>query len=146
MKRSSIISTATSKIMRLIILCYLLTSLSILNITECYAQNLVASWYSCSSLKKEGTWKKSHGRMANNEMFYDDLMCCANRLYPLGTFLRITNLKNGKMVTVKTTDRIGKRFASTRIDLSKGAFAKIADIKQGIIPVKVEVVKKGGVK
>lgn len=101
---------------------------------------LKASWYSVESLKKEGTWKTSKGRMANNEIFNDNLMCCANRLYPLGTMLRVTNLASGKSVIVRTTDRIGKRFARTRIDLSKSAFEKICDLDKGLCKVMVEVI------
>ena len=102
---------------------------------------LTASWYSVDSLKREGTYKYSKGVMANGEIFNDNDSTCATRLYPLGIYLCITNLQNNKMVIVKVTDRIGKRFAKTRIDLSKGAFSKIADLKQGIIQVKVEAIK-----
>lgn len=105
---------------------------------------ITASWYSIGSLKQEGTWKYSKGVMANGQKFNNDLLCCANRLYPLGTMLRVTNLESGKTVIVETTDRIGKCFAKTRIDLSKRAFAEIADLEQGIVPVKVEVIEKGG--
>lgn len=100
-----------------------------------------ASWYSVESLKKEGTYRYSKGVMANGKIFSDSNFTCANRLYPLGTFLKITNLDNGKSVVVQTTDRIGKRFATKRIDISKEAFAHIASLERGIIPIKVEVVR-----
>jgi len=106
-----------------------------------YATELKASWYSVESLKKEGTWKNGkEQRMANGCLFSDSGLTCANRLYPLGTYLKITNTRNGKSVICKTTDRIGKRFAKTRIDLSKRAFSEIADLKCGVIPITVEVV------
>jgi rare lipoprotein A len=79
--------------------------------------------------------------MANGHLFSDDKLTCATRLYNLGTILRVTNISNGKSVIVKVTDRIGKRFAQTRIDLSKSAFQSIADLKQGVIPVSVEEVR-----
>lgn len=101
---------------------------------------LKASWYSVESLKKEGTWKYSKGVMANGKKFVDEEHTCACRLYPLGTTLRITNLRNKKTVTVKVTDRISKRFAQTRIDLSRGSFEQIADLKEGLVPISVEVV------
>jgi rare lipoprotein A len=103
---------------------------------------LTASWYSRASLAKEGTWK--HGkeeRMANGERFHDNNLTCATRLYVLGHHLRVTNIKNNKSVIVKVTDRIGKRFASTRIDLSKLAFSRIAELKDGLVAVTVEEVK-----
>ena len=99
---------------------------------------LKASWYSTQSLHKDGQWKITHGRMSNGEYFDDNLLVCATRLYPIGAWLRITNIQNGKTVDVRVADRIGKRFAKTRIDLPKGIFAKIADCKQGIISVMVK--------
>jgi len=102
--------------------------------------NLKASWYSVESLKKEGTFKYSKGVMANGKLFRNDGATAACNLFPLGTTLRITST-SGRSVIVKVTDRINKRFTKTRIDLSKGAFAQIADLKQGLIPVIVEVVK-----
>jgi rare lipoprotein A (peptidoglycan hydrolase) len=99
---------------------------------------LKASWYSIKSLIKEGTYKKSKGVMANGKRFNENHFTCANRLYPLGSLLRITAIKSGKSVIVKTTDRIGRRFANTRIDLSKGAFAQIANCREGLISCRVE--------
>ncbi len=105
----------------------------------CHADTLKASWYSMESLKKEGTYAKSNGFMANGRVFKDNSLTCAARLYPLGTKLMVTNLANGKSVIVVVTDRIGKRFAKSRIDLSRGAFQKIADLKKGILVVNVKM-------
>ena len=102
------------------------------------AEELKASWYSVESLKKEGTWKNGETKMANGKWYDENALTCATRLYPLGTFLCITNLENGKSVIIRVTDRIGKRFAKTRIDLSKRAFKEISALKKGIIPIKVE--------
>ena len=105
-----------------------------------YAEPLKASWYSVASLKAESTYKTSKGIMANGKVFDENALTCATRLYKLGTMLKITNKVNGKSVVVKITDRIGKRFANKRIDLSKKAFSLIADLKEGIIPITVEEV------
>jgi rare lipoprotein A len=105
------------------------------------AIQLHASWYSCESLKKEGTWKHGETKMANGQRFSDNNYTCATRLFPLGTILRIKNTSTGKETVVIVSDRIGKRFAKTRIDLSKKSFQAIADLRQGVIPVTVEVVK-----
>lgn len=101
---------------------------------------LKASWYSVESLKKEGTWKHSKGVMANGKLFKDSSLVCATRIFPMGQSLCITNIKNGKSVIVKVADKIGKRFAKSRVDLSKSAFQKISDLKEGLILVNVEVV------
>jgi rare lipoprotein A (peptidoglycan hydrolase) len=44
-------------------------------------------------------------------------------------------------VDVKVTDRIGKRFGKTRIDLSISAFRAIANLNIGLINVEVERIK-----
>jgi len=106
-----------------------------------YAEVLKASWYSIESLKKEGTWKTSKGVMANGHKFSNARSTCATRLYPLGTILRILNLQNGRVVVVKVTDRIGKRFATKRVDLSKAAFREIAYLWRGTVPIKVAKLK-----
>ena len=107
-----------------------------------HARELKASWYSRASLVKEGTWKNGKSQpMANGKQFYDNLLVAASRDYPLGSRLMVHNRQNGRSVSVVVTDRIGKRFKGKRIDLSKGAFGKIADHKQGIVEVQVEVIK-----
>lgn len=102
---------------------------------------LTASYYTIESLKKEGTWKTSKGVMANGRLYNENAFTCAVRLVPLGTRLMVRNIANGRTVFVTATDKIGKRFAETRIDLSKAAFSQIADLKRGLIPVEVEIVK-----
>lgn len=60
--------------------------------------------------------------------------------YPMGTHLKVTNLANGKSVTVIILDRGPAKRLHRIIDLSKESFSKIADPKLGIIRVSVEVV------
>jgi rare lipoprotein A (peptidoglycan hydrolase) len=117
-----------------------------------HTETLTASWYSVASLKKEGTWKKCEKRMANGKRFNENALTCATRLYPLGTLLRVTRIIKGeteedditKVVIVKVTDRIGKRFAKTRIDLTKIAFEYLLTENEttdiGLLKVKVEKV------
>ena len=123
----------------------ILTLIILLNILT-YAKAevyLTASYYSRASLIKEGTWKNGKERkMANGKNFDENKLTCANRLFPLGSMLRVTNLASGKSVIVQTTDRIGKRFAGTRIDLSYEAMRRLDGIKQGLVQVKVEVVNE----
>ena len=105
-------------------------------------QSLTASWYSVASLKKEGTWKKGERKMANGKRFNENDLTCACRLYPLGSMIKVTNLNNNKSIIVKVTDRIGKRFATTRIDLSKKAFSLLeSDLDKGLIKVSVEKIE-----
>jgi len=106
---------------------------------SCYV-NLTASWYSVASLKKEGTYKYSKGVMANGKKFKEEAFTSATRIFPLNSTLKVTNIDSGVDVRVKVTDRIGKRFATKRIDLSKAAFAQIAELDKGLVKVKVEVI------
>ncbi len=100
---------------------------------------LTASYYSIESLKKEGTYKYSKGRCADGSQFKDEAFTCATRLYPLGSFVKISY--KGRFVICKVTDRIGKRFARTRIDLTPKAFGLLENLDRGLIPVKVERIK-----
>jgi rare lipoprotein A len=85
---------------------------------------------------------KSSGRItANGERYNQEAMTCASMEYKFNTILKITNIENGKAVIVRVTDRGNFKKYGRIIDLSKGAFAKIADTKLGVIKVKVEVVK-----
>lgn len=104
---------------------------------------LQASWYSVESLKEEGTWRYSHGTMANGEQFRDNGLTAASCDYPIGSVLRVCRYggMDNRSVVVTVTDKTNKRFKGKRIDLSKRAFAQIADLEQGVIQVRVEKVK-----
>ena len=98
---------------------------------------LTASWYSVQSLKDEGTYKYSKGVCADGSIFSENKLTCACRLFPLHSRLCVTNCQTGKSVIVTVVDRIGKRFARTRIDLSKRAFSEIAPLERGVVEVEV---------
>lgn len=79
---------------------------------------------------------KSH-RGAASWYAYTGTLSAANPWLPMGSFVRVTNIDNGKSVIVKINDR--GPFAPGRIiDLDKVAFAKIASIGAGVINVKME--------
>ncbi|MGL5408332.1 MAG: septal ring lytic transglycosylase RlpA family protein [Shewanella sp.] len=80
-----------------------------------------------------------HGKKtASGELYRNNLNSAAHMELPFGAMVRVTNLANGKSVVVKVNDR--GAFKSGRIiDLSKSAFGSIANIRDGIIKVKVEV-------
>ena len=88
----------------------------------------IASWYH----------DKFHGRKtANGDTFSQNKLTCASNKYPLGTWLRVTNLRNGKSVLVKVNDRMSPRVHRT-VDLSRLAAQKIGIEKSGIGKVTVE--------
>jgi rare lipoprotein A (peptidoglycan hydrolase) len=99
-----------------------------------------ASYYTVASCKHEGT----SGVMANGRKLDDRQYTCASWDYAFGTVLRITNLGNGKTVYVKVSDR-GPNMRLYRmgriIDLSYAAMYRLDGIKQGVIEIKIEVIK-----
>ena len=121
----------------------LLCILGILTTCNCWAMQ--ASWYSRKDLVRDGQDKRTHFIMANGKEFKDDDMVCASWDYPLGTLVRVTSINaghRGNSVIVRVSDRTARRFKGKRIDLSKGAFSKIADCKQGIVQVLIERLEK----
>jgi rare lipoprotein A len=72
--------------------------------------------------------------MANGQLMNPNAMIVAHRSYPFGTRIRVTNQSNGRSVVVKVTDR-GPYVHGRNLDLSYGAFAKIASPSQGVAQV-----------
>lgn len=63
----------------------------------------------------------------------------AHPYYRLGTRLRVTNQRNGRSVYVTVNDR-GPYGTGAGIDLTYGAFSRIASVDRGREPVCVRVV------
>ncbi|WP_148863760.1 septal ring lytic transglycosylase RlpA family protein [Marinobacter fonticola] len=79
-------------------------------------------------------------KTASGEMFKQELRTAAHKKIPLGSIVKVTNVKNGKSVVVRINDR--GPFAKGRIiDLSKSAFSRIGRPSLGLIAVKIEVLK-----
>lgn len=66
-------------------------------------------------------------------------MAAANPWLPKGSYVKVTNVDNGKSVIVVINDR-GPFVPGRIIDLDKVAFAKIASVGAGVINVKMEEV------
>ena len=108
---------------------YLLLSL-LLSVST--ANAATASWYG----------GKFHGRTtASGEKFNKWAMTTASNSHKMGTKLEVTNLANGKKTIVRVNDTGGFKKYGRTLDLSRGAFAKIADINQGLIKIKISVIK-----
>jgi rare lipoprotein A len=98
-----------------------------------------ASYYTYQSCVREGT---SGVWTASGERFNENDLTAAMWGVKFGTLVKVTNLANGKSVVVKINDRgPSKRLVKKGrvIDLSKGAFLRLANLKAGVIKVKVEV-------
>lgn len=80
-------------------------------------------------------------RTANGETFSHKKLTAACNSLPLGTWIRVTNLKNDKSVIVKTNDRLHKK-TKRLIDLTLSAAKKLGFVSSGLARVKVEVLSK----
>lgn len=79
-------------------------------------------------------------RTASGERFNPAKMTAAHRRLRFGTKVRVTNLRNGRHVTVRINDR--GPFAKGRvIDLSRAAARKIGMIRSGTARVRLERVR-----
>jgi len=68
------------------------------------------------------------------------LTAATHSRYSMGSMLRVTNLSNGRSVTVRVNDRMSPRSKAT-IDLSRKAAEEIGMIKSGHAKVKIELVQ-----
>ncbi|MDR0641576.1 MAG: septal ring lytic transglycosylase RlpA family protein [Treponema sp.] len=93
-----------------------------------FRQEGIASWYG----------GEFNGRpTASGEIFNSSLYTAAHPTLPFGTMLTVTNLNNGRKVTVKVNDR-GPFVSSRIIDLSQAAAQMLDMLKEGTAPVLVE--------
>ena len=82
---------------------------------------------------------KYHGRRTTSGDPYDkNGMTAAHNTLPIGTRLRVTNLKNNRSVIVKINDRMHKS-NKRLIDLSKRAAKELGFIHAGLTKVKIEI-------
>jgi rare lipoprotein A (peptidoglycan hydrolase) len=72
--------------------------------------------------------------MANGQPMNPSALITAHPSLPLGTRLKVTNPANGKSIRVVVADR-GPWYGSRILDLSSGAFARIASLGQGLVEV-----------
>jgi rare lipoprotein A len=92
----------------------------------------IASFYS----------NKFNGRKTSNgEIFNQQKLTGAHNSLPMGTYVRVTNLRNGKSVVVKINDRLHHRNKRI-IDLTRAAAQKLGFLKSGLTRVKLEVLGK----
>jgi rare lipoprotein A len=85
-------------------------------------------------------------KTADGETFDKNQISAAHPTYPLGTRLKVTNLRNGRTVRVRVNDRgpIKKhRAQGVIIDLSEQAARELGFKRQGKTRVKTEVVEWG---
>jgi len=93
-----------------------------------FVQTGYASWYGRLFNRR---------RTANGSIYDQQRLTAAHRTLPLGTQIRVTNLRNGRSVIVRVSDR--GPFAQGRIvDLSREAASEIGMLTYGVSRVRLE--------
>ncbi len=100
---------------------------------QAYRARGLASWYG----------KRYHGRQTSNGETYDMYaMTAAHTVLPLPSYVKVTNLSNGRSVVVRVNDR-GPFHDKRVIDLSYSAAYKLRFVNQGSTMVEVEAIVPG---
>ncbi|MBT80194.1 MAG: septal ring lytic transglycosylase RlpA [Alteromonadaceae bacterium] len=95
-----------------------------------FVETGLASWYG----------QKFHGHLTSNGETYNMFaMTAAHKTLPLPSFVKVTNLSNGKTAIVRVNDR-GPFHSSRIIDLSYAAAKKLDYQQHGTAKVKLEVI------
>ena len=103
--------------------------------TRTIAPRGLASWYG----------DDFHGRFtANGEIFDKDGITAAHTTLPLPSYVRVTNLTNGKSLIVRVNDR-GPYAHNRLIDVSTRAAHLLGFYNRGTVPVRVEYVGRAPV-
>jgi rare lipoprotein A len=95
----------------------------------------LASWYGPGFHGEE---------TASGEVFDQREMVAAHRTLPLGSVVRVTNLENGRRVTLRVIDRgpYGRNVRKgTIVDVSRAAARRLGFIKDGLTRVRLEVIR-----
>jgi len=99
-----------------------------------FRQKGKASWYG----------KKFHGKKTSSGEIYNmHAMTAAHKTLPLGTYVRVHNLDNGKSIEVRINDR-GPFVRGRIIDLSYTGATKLDIVGPGTAPVEIVALGKAG--
>ena len=80
-------------------------------------------------------------RTASGEIFHQSKMTCASNILKLGTWIKLTNVRNGNSAVVKVNDRLHPSMKRI-VDLTSTAAKKLGFTDAGLARVKVEVLGK----
>jgi rare lipoprotein A len=85
---------------------------------------------------------KFNGRKtASGEIFSQQKMTAACNALPIGTWIKVTNLRNGKSAVVKVNDRLHQSMRRV-VDLTRAAAVKLNFVSAGLTRVRVDVLGK----
>ena len=98
-------------------------------------------WYQIG----QASWYGGHfqgKKTANGESYDMNGLTCAHRSLPLGSWIRVTNLKNRRSIFVRVNDR-GPVPENRIVDLSYGAAQAVGLANAGVGKVKLETLRPG---
>ena len=107
-------------------------------------------WHSGGKIKQQKAKRVFYGnasyyankfdgrKTANGDIFNQNKLTCACNVLPLGSWIKVTNLRNGRTVVVLTNDRLHPKMRRV-VDLSRAAAVKLDFISRGVTRVKVEL-------
>lgn len=103
---------------------------TVMDSADGYVERGTASWYG----------KKFHGHQTSNgEVYNMYAMSAAHKHLPLPTYVRVTNLENGRSVVVRVNDR-GPFHGNRLIDLSWAAANRLGFLDKGTAQVEVAAI------
>ena len=98
-----------------------------------FVEEGIASWYGY----------KFHGRQTSNGELYSMYgMTAAHRNLPIPSYVRVTNLENGRRIVVRVNDR-GPFHAGRVIDLTYAGASKLGFLQRGTARVRIEALEAG---
>lgn len=88
----------------------------------------------------KASWYKLRGMTASGEQADPSQLTAAHRTLPFGSLVEVTNLSNGKTVTVRINDR-GPYSKGRVIDVTLAAAKKLGFVNKGVTRVRVSGTK-----
>lgn len=99
-----------------------------------YDETGYASWYG----------KDFHGKKtANGEIYNMNALTAAHKTLPMPTFVKVTNLENGRTIVLRVNDR-GPFVKGRIIDISRRGAQLLGFDKQGVTRVRVQAADENG--
>lgn len=102
-----------------------------------YSESGEASWYGSEMDGFNGKFT------ASGELMDPARLTCAHRTLPLGTYLEVENLENGKQAILRINDR-GPFVHGRIVDVSQQAAKDLGFLEQGKVNVSIRAVEKDG--
>ena len=115
----------------LLFACFLFLPLQSANANGQFVQCGKASWYALTSMTASG------------ERANPNAMAAAHRTLPFGTLVKVSNLRNGREITVRINDR-GPFVKGRVIDVTKAAASKLGFLPQGVAKVRITMAGNDG--